>query len=366
MDSLQYIKRTLAKTDVIIGRELVREVTPYFSHTIAEGAVCILYDRNVTALAEDITAEFKRAGYRVFMRAVSSKRHQREDDSDITVPEYVRHIFAIGAGTAASYAKRFAGDMDIPWSIYLTAPSTDTIMCGIAPNTVFIDENVLNNCPFECKASGYGILFAQPLCVFESMFAKKVLAINEGELNNPVQEISDMSELAFALLEISLTYRRDSAQIMSDILYADALKRGRTPRLIGEYKFLAGACITAFYSSFLGAPSIDVMPPACREAAADRLASIGVLPNSSKNVDFFDTNSYFRISYILGEYRTDLLDKLGSIDFHKSQRFWRRLYPDAGYWLKGEITCRNLTDSLMLAGHESGSLLGFAYASGIL
>ena len=285
MDSLQYIKRTLAKTDVIMGRNLGREVTPYFSHTLAEGAVCILYDRNVTALAEDITAEFKRAGYRVFMRAVSSKRH-KQDDSDITVPEYVRHIFAIGAGTAASYAKRFAGDMDIPWSIYLTAPSTDTIMCGIAPNTVFIDENVLNNCPFECKASGYGILFAQPLCVFEGMFAKKVLAINEGELNNPVQEISDMSELAFALLEISLTYRRDSAQIMSDILYADALKRGRTPRLIGEYKFLAGACITAFYSSFLGAPSIDVMPPACREAAADRLASIGVLPNSSKNVDF--------------------------------------------------------------------------------
>lgn len=365
MEYSQYVKRTLAKTEVILGRDLQKEVTPYFSHTLAEGAVCVLYDRNVTGLAEDITSEFKRAGYRVFMRAVSSKRRTKEE-GEISVPEYVRHIFAIGAGTCASKAKRLARALDIPWSIYLSAPSTDTIMCELAPNTVFIDENVLLKCPFECKASGYGILFAQPLAIFENEFSKKVLAKNSADICLPSNEIKSMSDLAFALLQISATYRRDSAGIMSDMLYASAVKRGQTPRLIGEYKFLASACITAFYSSFLGAPGIDVMPPACRDDSQKKLAHIGVLPSSVKSVDFFDTNSYFRISYILGEYRTDLLDKLGSIDFHKSQRFWRRLYPDAGYWLKSEITCKNLTDCLALAGYESENLLGFAYASGIL
>ena len=124
--------------------------------------------------------------------------------------------------------------------------------------------------------------------------------------------------------------------------------------------------ITSFYSAYLGAPSIDVMPPACREIAADALSDLGIEDKRCKSVDFFDLNGYFKISYILSEYRTDLLDKLGSADFHTSQRFWRRLYPDAGYWLKGEITCKDLSDCLALAGERSENLLGFAYASGVL
>ena len=365
MDNLRYNKRTLAKTDVISGCDLVEQITRYFAHTLAEGAICVIYDRNVTELAERVTQEFKLSGYRVFVQAVSSIRSAGEVQS-LVIPEYVRHIFAVGAGTASEYAKKYAKSLGIDWSLYLTAPSTDTVLLGTAPKTVFIDESVLINCPFECKAAGYGILFSQPLSAFESLFAKKVLARNAGEVSIPSQEVNSLTELAMALLEISLTYKKDSAQIMSEVLYANAVKRGQTPRLIGEYKFLASACITAFYSSFLGAPSIDTMPPACREVAADRLLSLGVAGNRSKSVDFFDTNSYFRISYILSEYRTDLLDKLGSIDFHTSQRFWRRLYPDAGYWLKGEITCRTLIDCLTLAGYGSDNLLGFAYASGIL
>lgn len=364
MDSMHFDKRTLLGTDVIVGSDLQSSVTAYFAHTLAEGAICVIYDRNVTSLAEELIREFKACGYRVFVQAVSSLRHERE--CELTVPEYVRHIFAIGAGTAAAYAKKLASTLSVDWSMYLTAPSTDTIMCDISPKTVFIDENVLINCPSCCKAAGYGILFSQPLSAFEGMFASRVLAKNPDDVCVPSQDMTEASELAFALLEISSTYRKDSAQIMSEILYADAVKRGRKPRLIGEYKFLASACITAFYSSFLGAPSIDTMPPACRDVDAERLLSLGLLYNTPKSVDFFDTNSYFRISYILSEYRTDLLDRLGYIDFHTAQRFWRRLYPDAGYWLKGEITCKNLTDCLTLAGYGSDNLLGFAYASGIL
>ena len=172
--------------------------------------------------------------------------------------------------------------------------------------------------------------------------------------------------LAYALLEASLNRVEDSAQIMAEILYASAVRDGKRPRLIGEYKYLASAVISAFYSAFLAAPSIDVMPPACREIASDELFELGLGRKRCKSVDFFDLNGYFKISYILSEYRTDLLDKLGSIDFHSSQRFWRRLYPDAGYWLKGELTCKDLTDSLTLAGARSENLLGFAYASGVL
>ena len=365
MENGQYRLRTLAQTEVIVGSNLIPQIVPSFNHRFQEGALCVIYDRGVTALAEDIIRELKGAGYRLFVQAVSSARHG-EEKIERVVPEYVRHVFAVGAGTASAHAKAKAKELGIDWTLFLTAPSTDTIMCGYAPTMVFIDENVLLDCPFECVASGYGLLFSQSLTAFEASFSHKVLALSEGEVSVPANMNMKYSELAYALLEMSLRKRDDSAQLMSEILYARALREGKKPRLIGEYKFLASAVISAFYSVYLAAPSIDVIPPACRELASDELDSLCLERKRCKSVDFFDLNGYFRISYILSEYRTDLLDKLGSIDFHTSQRFWRRLYPDAGYWLKGEITCKDLTDSLKLAGARSENLLGFAYASGVL
>lgn len=365
MDGTRFRRRTLGRTEVISGNDIVEEIPSYLTHTLAEGAICIIYDRNVTETADSIIKELKNSGYRVFVQAVSSARH-KEGIQKAVIPDYVRHVLAVGAGTAAKYAKETAKGLDIEWSIYLTAPSTDTIMCGFAPNTVFIDEKVIINCPFECKASGYGILFSQPLNFFENFFSKKVLAKNTADNTAAYKSDMDVCELAYALLEISSNRVTDSAQLMSEVLYRKAVNAGMRPRLIGEYKFLASACVASFYSAFLGAPSIDAMPPACREVAADKLDSLGYVNKRPKNVDFFDANSYFRISYILSEYRMDLLEKLSSIDFHSSQRFWRRLYPDAGYWLKSEVTCRNLTDCLMLAGYLSDNLLGYAYASGIM
>lgn len=354
--------RTVGQTEVIIGDDL--QIVPIFNHRFAEGAVCLIYDRNLTALAEKIIKDLKGGGYRVFVQAVSSKR-SGGDEQISSVPEYVRHVFAVGAGTAARAARQKAKQLDVEWTMYLTAPTTDTILRENAPKTVLIDRKVLINCPFDCVAAGYGILFSQPLAAFEGFFADKVLACESGFGGQQIK-VGDVCELALALLEISQRKRDDSAQIMSEILYSRAAKRGQRPRLIGEYKFLASAMIMSFYSSYLGAPSIDTMPPACREIAADELKRVDYAGKECKSVDFFDANSYFKISYILSEYRTDLLDKLGSIDLHTSQRFWRRLYPDAGYWLKSEVSCKELEKSLALAGSQSENLLGFAYASGIL
>jgi len=364
MENLRTAKRILGKTEVIIGQELMQNIVPALNHRFSEGALCLIYDRNVTALADDIIRDLKKSGYRVFVQAVSSLR-SGNDMGECAYPEYARHVFAVGAGTAAEAAKRVAKQLDADWTLFLTAPSTDTIMCEYPPKLVFIDRNVLIKCPFECIAAGYGILLSQPLPAFESFFASKVLAKNSEVASPAVQMNSDLAQLAYGLLEISMKRGNDSAQIMSEIMYASALRKGVRPRLIGEYKFLCAAMIAAFYSSYLAAPSIDVIPPACREVAADKIDAIGYVPKRFKSVDFFDVNGYFRISYILGEYRTDLLDKLGSIDFRTAQRFWRRLYPDAGYWLKSEITCRDLFSGLKLAGSQSESLLGFAYASGL-
>ena len=130
---------------------------------------------------------------------------------------------------------------------------------------------------------------------------------------------------------------------------------------------MASSLIAEFYSVYLSSPSIDCMPPAAMDDALAVLSYLGAKDIiRPKRVDFFDTNAYFKISYILSEYRMDLLEKLGGLNSLGRQRFWRRIYPDAGYWLKSEVTIDELLRAMTLAGAFSDSLLGLAFASGIL
>ena len=136
---------------------------------------------------------------------------------------------------------------------------------------------------------------------------------------------------------------------------------------MGEYKFIASALICALYKELLGAPAIDTLIPADRQRERAELENIGYAAiNSAKNIDFFDTNSYFRINYILSEYRLDLLDKLGFADIKPNARTWRRIYDDAGFWLKSELTARDMLFAIRLAGSVSDNLLGYAYSIGAL
>lgn len=327
---------------------------------LGECSMCVVFDEGVRSVAEQAIFELKSV-YRIFEHCTNSSKGEAGDP-----PEFVRHIFGVGTGSVAEECKRLSEKLNADWSLLMTAPTTDDILCGKSPKNVFIAKNVMLNCPFECLAAGYGILFSEPLRAFENMFCDKVLALGKAE-TAVIGEANDAVELALRLLEISAEKQgADSAELTARLMRSIAIKAGRKPRLTGEYKFLASSLIAEFYSAFLGAPSIDCMPPSSLDGALDMLSYLGakeIIP--PKRVDFFDANAYFRISYILSEYRMDLLDKLGGLDSRKKQRFWRRLYPDAGYWLKSEVTADELLRAMTLAGAFSDSLLGFAFASGL-
>ncbi len=362
-------RREIGGAQIVVAPRINRILLSEFKGAFADGAICVVYDEKLKDISDGIAFELKRGGYRVSCASAQAIINAHGEDRDIVdiVPEYVRYVFAIGAGTAAHAAKRIARALGIEWSIVLTAPSTDTIMCGNAPKQVFIDKNILLNCPVECVAAGWGIVLSQQFKNFEEYFAKKVLADSNdlSDIENADKNM-DNTELALKLLEISATKKReDGADIIAHLLRAQAQSQGKKPRSLGEYKFIASSMLTVFYSSFLGAPSIDAMPPACRQRVKAELEALHTdFSKTVKNIDFFDVNSYFRISYILSEYRMDLLDKLSGIDVRTTQRFWRRLYPDAGYWLKSELSQRAVLNALSLAGELSDNLLGYAYSTG--
>ncbi|MBO4380929.1 MAG: hypothetical protein J5815_02105 [Clostridia bacterium] len=356
--------RILNGTEIVVGKDLFSRLADKTSEVSKEGAILVLYDKNLKHFARDIGDNLRSLGRRIFLCEIDKDKNQ-----DSTVPDYIRFIIAVGCGTIAKKADAISKGMGIPWSLFFTAPTTDTVLRGKSPKQVFIDTNVMDNCPKACIAAGYGIVYSRGLKLFESVFASKVLALEKPCVQFEIKgEINPVS-LAMLLLEISaIDDEPDSADIVAEVLCQRAKAQGKTPRLYGEYKFVASSYLFSLYSRLVGAPAIDVIPPPSREDAAALLAEIGCdnLVNTSKSIDFFDVNSYFRISYIFAEYRTDLLEKLSAADVHKSQRVWRRIYDDAGYFLKDALTAKDVHDAVLLAGSVSENLLGYAYAMGAL
>lgn len=362
MDKGQIERRFLAKTEVYIGRNYIGEIVPKLKSAFEEGALFLVYEKDCLPYADTLLGHLKREGYRVFSREAQTCD---EGQNVVEIPEYIRYVFAVGETIASRVAKRICADKNINFSLLMCSSSSDEVMQGIAPKQVFIDTNIIDKSSKEQIASGYGILLSLPLRAFEGAFASKVL--NESkEVVKPFEITENIGEVAYRLLEVSLAKSwEDSADKMAKILQESVIKSGKRARLIGEYKFISSCLIACFYSNYLRSPSIDTLPPAEREEAQGDCFLI-TRSNDGKCVDFFDINSYFRINYILGEYRMDLLEKTANIDVHGMQRFWRRLYGDAGYWLKSELSVKQLLKALSLAGAVSDNLLGYAYAGGIL
>lgn len=365
MENLETQERVLNETRVYRGDDLFREIVPRLRAEFQEGALFFLYEDGQKDIADKLIAELKKGGYRL---CISCQSEFDDEGASETVPDYARYVFALGATKTAVVAKDVADKLNVGWSLYMTAPDGDDFMCKNAPNQVFIDENVLIKCSCEQIAAGYGILLSKKFSAFEDAFSEKVLSKKRAFGNDfDIEKVKTAGDLAESLLTFSSKKKTaDSAERMAKIMRALALKKGRKPRLDGEYRFLASAAISSFYSAFLGAPSIDGAPPAEREIAFDKLSALKVESITPKCVDFFDINGYFRIDYILSEYRMDLLEKLAGIDVHGMQRFWRRLYDDAGYWLKSEISASETLSCMALAGAVSDNLLGYAYASGFM
>lgn len=242
MDNSIIEKRVVCGADVFSGKDLIPQILPRLRSVFEEGALCVVYENEYEDVATALCQELKRGGYRVFLTNAYQGKIQ-------DVPEYVRYVFAVGAHAAAEKAKEISTSIDTGWSMLFCAPDSDDITCGKCPNQVFIDENILIKCKNEQIAAGYGILLSQKFAEFERAFQKTVLG--EKVKQFAVETSScPLSELAYRLIEISSRKQgKDTAERMAEVMSALALSKGKTPRLTGEYRFLASAVLTSFYSA---------------------------------------------------------------------------------------------------------------------
>ncbi len=347
--------------DIYAGKDILPALPETLKMLCPEGAVALLYDGGVTKIAEGVRDCLRKDGVSLFCKDVKVEGE---------VPEYVRLILGVGSGTVAEFSKATANKLDVDCALFITAPSTDSFLTnGECVKHIYLDERVINECPKQCQAAGWGIAMSSSLADFEDYFCRTILnqQIRRPVKNKTLPPDATLLDLALRLIEDSpKDGMEDSASVMAKLLYDTDLRSGLEPRLLGEYKFLSAAALHVFYTCFLGSPCIDCsVPPSVDKTVDDIVYHTGRKRESLMNsIDFSESSSYFRINYILGEYRLDLLERLREIDFHTAAKRWRRLYPDAGFWLKNALTARDLIKFLGATGLIGGGLANCIYKSG--
>ena len=349
----------IKNTEVYVTTE-AWQVKEKLSELIDGGLVAVLYDVKLKDYADNLARCFRGGNHLVLTTCLVEE-----------IPDHARFIVGVGTGRIAGEVRKKATDLDIECALVFSAPTTDTILLPNGHKSfkcVFLDEGLINNCPKECVASGLGIILSEPLRSFEDYYADKVLDDNRSKDKTEVLSFeNDRINLAYCLLELSSTRTyEDNATIMARVLFDSARKLGFETRLLGEYKFISASVIACLYESYLSSPSLDCALPPAHDQNLDALGKQTgrSLSKLLKAFDFFPIDDYFRVGYILSEYRLDLLEKLRAVDFHSAQKKWRRVYSDAGYWLKSAFTTSSLLTAMRLSAEIGHGLLRFISESG--
>ena len=349
----------VGETEVYTGRALRESLGEYLDALAGGGRVLVTWDGEGGNEAKRTTEALRGFGLRV----------TEKPDADVCeAEENCLVVLGVGGERAASAAKRAAADRGADCVLMPVIPCEDGLLAGGRVTAVCLDAEVLEGAPRDSLAAAAGILFALPLRRFEDIYAEKVLAEPHAEERVSAPSEGDgIADTAVKVMRAGASGRRYAADVTAEMLRLIALSKGKKPRRKGEYVFVAACALAAFYKAYLSSPAADTLIPADHCRALDELVRLngGEEGNIIQAFDIFDVSGYFRINYILGEYRLDLIAELAGAELGTSARRWRRMYDDAGFWMKSAFTSGDMIRAMALAGETAGGLLGFASATGV-
>ncbi len=331
---------------------------------------------DVCDISRNLSFQLGKAGWKVFEMTIAKHLPIQEQMRQIfELPERLRFVIGVGTGRIVELCSLLAEKENLEFGIFLTAPSTDYVL-NVQKKPVFVlaDKQVLAESPKNLVASGVGILLSESLRQFEKRVEMLFYDVNfakKGQTENNKlffdKNHVDNEKLFWRLIEISNDKSSESF-VSSGEVFAEVMLRAYKKRTYGEYLFVASYMLSLFYKKFLESPAIDALLP------PDHIKTMKLLENECgydfnslvKRIDILPVNVYFRIKYIISEYRYDLISELENENFAESQKIWRRQYQDAGFWMKQHFSTRELQSLMSLSGELAGGILGFAKMSGCL
>lgn len=377
------------------ARGIYENAADYVKESFEAGNIAVIYAEPVENCADRIIASLVSAGgYMIRKIAADDRQSVSVAAATVTFPECVRFLIGVGGGKIADITRLAAAGKGIRYGLAPTAPSTDGYIANVVPFTgegggavcrfpefLLIDEEVIECAPKRLVAAGYGRIIAQLVNIFDIEFSKTVFSEEfDGdtlaELARSIHRFEEEKETPLfnlRLLKLLNTVSRLNNRLNRVGCAADGFAHvlsecvgGRTS---GETSFIASYIILNLYRMFLRAENIDTLLPADVVKTVKLLEKMRVVNyNSYVSEMVVDTaEGYLKSRFVLAEYRGELYGKLNDLDLTSISRFWRRLYDDAGFWLKGYVNSATLLRYLSIsAGLADDSLLKYIKRLGFL
>jgi hypothetical protein len=285
------------------------------------------------------------------------------------LPEYIRLFIGIGGGEAAELAKIIAGERNASCAVVVAAPSTDSFAFPVTskgvfspPAVVLADKSLISTAPARLVASGVGQIYSSWITLFDLRYAEYLSGADISASDNLQRLLTDFdrlprgSEFPCRLCEclLRLGAIKNECGITGA---ADAAGRALSESANlyhGEAAFVAAYAIAFIYRSYLKNTegAADTLLP------SDRIKTRKLLQKKFginyftglTDADFEGYNTYFKHSFIVGEYRADLLAVTELFNMRERQRSFRRVYDDAGFALKSKLSVKELLRTVSLSG----------------
>lgn len=354
------------------------------SKTFDKGNVLVVFDEKSNDVSDDVVRYLLKGGY--FVR--TAETHGKAEELP-AVDECVKYIVGVGGGAVADDARLLAKRQSVGYSIVMTAPDNDNfasdgayilneyVYTG-APDFVLIDEEVVEKSTGVEAAAGYGRAFSCLVGLFDADFKKLMFArdFDESAVNTVAESIKifeskkndDNFKTRLARLMFTISKAKNNLDMKAES--ADAVARVMTEkfgRTFGENSFLAAYMILNVYRLYLESDATDTLIPEDIVLTLKTLEKMRVVNYNNYMSDLSVTTAtdYLKQTFILSEYRREMYERLNGMDLPAVAKFWRRLYDDAGFWLKRYASSDELFKVMALASELSeGGLLKYVKRTG--
>ena len=165
MDNIER-KDNIGDTEIYVC-DGVAPVKEWVIQHIEGGLIAILYDVKLKDYADSLSSSFRGGNHTTIATCLAEE-----------IPVHTRFVIGIGAGRIAGEVRRKSTTLGVDCALIFSAPTTDTILSPNQSrnlNAVFLDRGLIDSCPKECVASGWGIILSEPLRNFEDYYAERVL-----------------------------------------------------------------------------------------------------------------------------------------------------------------------------------------------
>lgn len=394
--------KNVITSDIKIGNNVVSELGDMCKKVVERGHIGLVYFKDCDKLACNVATILNKRDYKVTHICYAENTQFSLDAAEdiVSAAEDIRLIVAVGSGALSDLVRYAAFKRGTPHMFVATAPSTycmflksvDYLENGefksekaAPPCGVILDLEVLSTASDRMFAAGYGEIFGAQLEFFEEDFRNHTIyngqnnnitlesfkrAAVESFFENSYPSVASMTLIAETLACLGLYAQLQPSMPCTNYLAAKILENEAIEYApFGINRFLATITIMKLYEKILNNTGYLLALPTNICEKTHKYAKAFKIETTSAISRFKWSEEYEKDLFIYEEFRREFAEYayVRNNASLKHIKGFRRIFNDAGYWLREYVSADEVIDAVKLASLvcDKSSLLAKADVLGL-